>query len=196
MMNDKQIYILLTDTGTWFTKLIKCYTRKPYNHASIAFDEELEKVYSFGRKKRRNPFIGGFIKEDIQTGLFKQASGAIYSFTITNEQWNKMNAYVQEIQQEQDNYRYNLLGVFGILLQIPIKRRNAFFCSQFVATVLKKSNVIEYHKPPALITPHDLLSNEVFELVYKGKLKAYQKERLKSQVDQDFGEGREDIILF
>ena len=55
MMIEKKIYILLTDTGTLFTNLIKLYTKKPYNHASISFDSKLSEVYSFGRKTARKP---------------------------------------------------------------------------------------------------------------------------------------------
>lgn len=65
-MTEKQVYILLTNTGSLLTKLIKIYTKKPYNHASIAFDRNLSEVYSFGRKAARNPFIGGFVKDRIE----------------------------------------------------------------------------------------------------------------------------------
>lgn len=67
-MNDrtiKTIYVLLTDTGTLFTKIIRCFTNAPYNHVSIVLDEELNEIYSFGRKNLRNPFFGGFIREDV-----------------------------------------------------------------------------------------------------------------------------------
>ena len=64
-MTENKVYILLTDTGSLLTKLIKLYTKKPYNHASISFDFELSEVYSFGRKKVENPFHGGFVKEKI-----------------------------------------------------------------------------------------------------------------------------------
>lgn len=62
-MEEKKIYLLLTDTGTLFSKLIKCYTKKPYNHASIAFDGELSTVYSFGRKKPKNPFCADLFRK-------------------------------------------------------------------------------------------------------------------------------------
>ena len=85
-MTEKKIYILLTDTGTLFTKFIKLYTKKPYNHASISFDSELSEVYSFGRKTARNPFIGGFVKEDVNKGLFKEANCAVYALTVNEVQ--------------------------------------------------------------------------------------------------------------
>lgn len=48
MVEEGKIYLLLSDTGTVLTKLIKTYTKMPYNHASIAFDSKLREVYSFG----------------------------------------------------------------------------------------------------------------------------------------------------
>jgi hypothetical protein len=171
MMKDKQVYILLTDTGTIFTKLIKLYTKKPYNHASISFDSELSEVYSFGRKTERNPFVGGFVKEDVKEGIFKQADCAIYSFTVSESQMQKLKQYIQKIEKE--DYRYNFLGLFGFIVNKPIKRKKAFFCSQFVASVVKECNVISFDKSPSLITPNDLLKISKFELVYEGKLKAY-----------------------
>src|SRR3954453_12785465 len=137
MMGEKEIYLLLTDTGTILTRLIKSYTKKPYNHASIVFDTELVEVYSFGRKTAKNPYIGGFVREDIHSILFKQADCAIYSLTITNDEFQKMYQYIQEIAAQKEYYRYNFIGLFGVPFNKPIKRKNAFFCSQFVASVLK-----------------------------------------------------------
>jgi hypothetical protein len=175
MMIGKKVYILLTNTGSFLTKLIKLYTKKPYNHASIAFDHELSEVYSFGRKTARNPFIGGFVKEDVKAGLFKQADCAIYSFTVTEDQLKKMFYYLQEIEAQKRDYRYNFLGLFGVMFNKPIKRKKAFFCSQFVATVLKEGNIIHFEKPHSLITPHDFQKVSTFQFVYEGKLKDYQK---------------------
>src|SRR5699024_1233150 len=159
-----------------FTKLIKLYTKKPYNHASIAFDPDLSEVYSFGRKSARNPFAGGFVKEDITSDLFNQADCAIYSFTITDIQWQKMYQYIQNIEAQKKHYRYNCLGLFGFILNRPIKRKKAFFCSQFVASVLKECNIVDFGKPLSLIAPYDLQNVPDFQLVYQGELKDYHHE--------------------
>lgn len=170
---EKKVYLLLTNTGSFLTKLIKLYTKKPYNHASIAFDYVLTEVYSFGRKTAGNPFIGGFVKEDVRAGLFKQADCAIYSFTVTEVQMQKMYHYLQEIQAQKNHYRYNFLGLFGVMLNKPIDRKKAFFCSQFVATILKECNILQFEKPLSLIAPHDLQKVCKFQFVYEGKLKEY-----------------------
>jgi hypothetical protein len=173
MMAEKQVYILLTNTGSLLTKMIKLYTKKPYNHASIAFDHNLSEVYSFGRKTARNPFIGGFVKEDVGNGLFKQADCALYSITVSDDQIQKMKHNLQEIEARKKQYRYNFLGLFGVMLNKPLKRKNAFFCSQFVAFVLKESAIMDFEKPLALIAPHDLQCIPAVQLVYEGRLKAY-----------------------
>jgi len=172
-MTEKKVYLLLTDTGTFFTKLIKLYTKKPYNHASISFDSELSEVYSFGRKKVRNPFIGGFVKEDVKQGLFKQADCAVYSLTVTEVQLDNIKRYIKIMEEQKEYYRYNFLGLFGFIVNKPIKREKALFCSQFVASVLKECNIIDFEKPLSLITPNDLQEVSELKLVYEGKLKAY-----------------------
>ena len=177
-MIEKKIYILLTDTGTLFTNLIKLYTKKPYNHASISFDSELSEVYSFGRKTARNPFIGGFVKEDVDKGLFKEANCAVYALTVNEVQLQKMNHYIKEIEAQKGEYRYNLLGLLGFLFNKPIQRKKAFFCSQFVATVLKECNIIDFGKSPSLVAPNDLQKVSKCQLVYEGELKAYQNKAI------------------
>ncbi|WP_077324189.1 hypothetical protein [Virgibacillus siamensis] len=169
-MEKKEIYLLLTDTGTLFTKTIKLYTKNPFNHASIAFDGTLTELYSFGRKNIHNPFIGGFVKENIHDNLMREADCAIYSRSIPAEQCEKMINYIQKIKEQQDQYRYNLLGLFAIILRIRFNRENAFFCSQFIATVLAECGVTTFPKPPSLVTPHDLPQVAGFQLVYRGKL--------------------------
>jgi hypothetical protein len=173
MMVEKQMYLLLTNTGSFLTKLIKLYTKKPYNHASIAFDGQLTEVYSFGRKTIRNPFIGGFVREDVKAGLFKQADCVLYSITVTEEQIKKMHHILKEFEAQKKDYRYNFLGLFAVMFNIPIKRKKAFFCSQFVAFLLKESNIIDFDKPLPLITPHDLQRASKCQFIYEGKLKEY-----------------------
>ncbi|RDW16253.1 hypothetical protein [Oceanobacillus chungangensis] len=179
-MNKKKIYLLLTDTGTLFTRTIKLFTKKPYNHASIAFDSKLLETYSFGRKKPGNPFIGGFVKESVHTGLFEHARGAIFSCNVTEEQMEKLKQFMQQIESQKHCYKYNFIGLFALLLNKPITRGNAFFCSEFVATALHESSILHFSKPLSLITPHDLQQDDRFELIYEGPLTNLRVEPLRS----------------
>ncbi|MFD1851690.1 hypothetical protein [Oceanobacillus bengalensis] len=169
-MGERKIYILLSDTGTLFTRMIKLYTKKPYNHASISFDPYFTEVYSFGRKQPHNPFIGGFVREDIRDGLFTHARGAIYSCTATDEQIRYMLDYIKKIEAQKHLYRYNLLGLFFLTFNKRMDRKHAFFCSEFVATVLNKGNVVQFDKALSFVTPHDFHEVDTFQLEYQGDL--------------------------
>ena len=46
VMSTKNIYIILTDTGTLLSRMIKLYTKDELNHVSISFDDQLSEVYS------------------------------------------------------------------------------------------------------------------------------------------------------
>jgi hypothetical protein len=171
---DRKLYVLLTDTGTVLTKIIKLYTKKPHNHASIVIDEHFNKVYSFGRRNPRNPFFAGFVEENIRGGIFRNADCAIYCITITEKQFQTLIGKINEMEEHKEDYRYNLIGLIAVMLNMEIDRKNAFFCSHFVATILKESGIdIKNQKPLSLVTPDDIKESASLELIYEGKLSSY-----------------------
>lgn len=169
-MGERKVYILLSDTGTLFTRLIKLYTKHDHNHASISFDPTFTEVYSFGRKRPRNPFIGGFVKENIQNALFKNASCEIYSCTVTEEQYQRMRQFIDKVEYQKHLYKYNFLGLIAIVLNKQLNRDYAYFCSEFVGTVINKGNLVEFQKPLSFVSPHDLQQLKNFQLEFRGRL--------------------------
>lgn len=172
-----EVYVILTDTGSMLTKLIKMFTKDSYNHASIAFSKELDSPYSFGRKRANNPFIGGFVKENMTDKIFEDAPCAIYSRKVSELEYEQMLAFVQRIEKQQQEYKYNFIGLFGVLLNMQIKRRNAFFCSEFVTTIFNNGGIMVNSKPACLVKPNELIKGEGFQLVYEGQLDVYLKDR-------------------
>ncbi len=171
------VYILLTNTGTLFTKSIQSYTKAPYNHASISFNRELTEMYSFGRKNPNNPLNGGFVKEDIWTGTYSKypdTTCVIYELQVTPRQIERMKRVLQFFIKNEKKYMYNLLGILGITLHEPIEFSNSYFCSQFVAEVLNRSGIPLWDKLPALITPDDFRQHEQLRLLYEGRLFDYE----------------------
>jgi len=176
-MNSKvKLYILLTDTGTLLTRLIKLYTKAPFNHASIAFDHELKNLYSFGRKKPNNPLIAGFVKENIQSRLFRKAKCALYCLPLDKEVYEKVYEFVKTFEKNRHIYKYNLLGLLGVMAKIDVKRKNAYFCSQFVSYVLKQNGINIVDKPCVFTTPSDIGNSSLLKLLYTGKLCDYKPE--------------------
>jgi len=176
MSDNRSIYILLTNTGTLFTKVIQGYTKAPYNHASISFDRELTELYSFGRKQPNNPLNGGFVKEDLKTGTFSKypnTTCVIYELQVSEREIEKMKRVLHIFIRSDRKYLYNILGVIGIALKEPVEFSNSYFCSQFVAEILDRSGIKLWDKLPALVTPDDFRKSERLELIYEGKLSQY-----------------------
>lgn len=179
MAVEHSVFILLTNTGTLFTRVIQTYTKAPYNHASISFDRQLSELYSFGRKDPGNPLNGGFVQEDIKTGTFSkypETTCVLYELRVTVREVEKMRRVLHVFIRSRNKYLYNLLGVIGVALQEPVEFSNSYFCSQFVAEILQRSGIKLWNKLPALVTPDDLRKCGQLTLIYEGKLSEYEPE--------------------
>lgn len=173
MAMGKTIYIVLTNTGTLLSKTIGMYTKRDLNHASIAFDEQLTEMYSFGRKRRHNPFVGGFVREDTEERFFKVADCAIYSCQVSDEAYERMYRKVCYVERNKEQYKFNFIGLFGVACNKGITRERAYFCSQFVATVVKEGGLDMLPIEPNLVQPHHFTQSAYLTPVYEGGLQTY-----------------------
>lgn len=169
----RAVYIVLTDTGTYFTRLIRYFTEEPYNHASIAFDSELKEVYSFGRKHARIPWLGGFVMEDLTSTLFRKASCAVYRIDISEASYLQMRDHLSHMMLQRERYKYHLLGLLGVLFQKRIERENAYFCSHFVASLFERGGYPVVDKPAYWTTPADFAASIHAQCLFRGKLAHY-----------------------
>jgi hypothetical protein len=170
------IYVLLSDTGTIFTKLIKGFTGAPYNHASLVLDENLQEVFSFGRKKANNPIVAGFVREDMYEGTFRhfpKTRCALLRIAVSAEQRANLIRTVRDFEKNKHLYSYNLIGLFGVLLEMDLKPVHSYFCSQFVAESMTMSGIPVWKRPSTLVTPNDFLTHPQFQVVYEGPLYDY-----------------------
>lgn len=179
MAQEKTIYILLSHSGSFFSKAINIYTRDPYTHVSIAFDKDLNELYSFGRLKPYNPIVGGFVKEDIINGTFARFPNtkcALYSLKVDDIQYSRLKKELEKFKRDSYKYGYNFLGLFTAMFNYPMKRRYNYFCSQFVSEILLNSGINIVNKPPGLTSPMDIKQYEGLEFIYEGFLNTYTTE--------------------
>lgn len=172
----KLIYILFSDTGTLFSKTIRLYTRMPLNHTSIAFDPDLRELYSFGRKQPDNPFNGGFVKEFVRGSIIRNGQRtmcALYCCEVSLPVYERIRLRIQQMEQNCEQYRYNLLGLFGVLLNVSIEPEKSFFCSQFVAALFRDNGLPLSNKPLGLTKPIDLEHSALLRPLYRGDLREY-----------------------
>ena len=140
----KKIYIVLTHTGTTLSKIIKAYTKDEFSHVSIALDSELQEMYSFGRLHPYNPFWGGFVHEYIDKGTFKRfykTTTRIYSYEITEEQYENLKNNIKQIEVNKEDYKFNIIGLFAVSLNKKIDKEKSFYCAEFVKYVIEKANI-------------------------------------------------------
>ena len=64
-MEERAIHILLTRSGTWFSRLIHLATQDDYTHASIGLDGPAGPFYSFARKYEHFALPAGLVEEQV-----------------------------------------------------------------------------------------------------------------------------------
>ena len=171
----KNIYIVLTSTGTTLSKIIRLYTKDEFAHSSISLDKELQEMYSFGRLYAYNPFTGGFIHEYIDKGTFKRfykTTSEIYRIEVEDNKYDKLKEKIDEFKQNKEKYKFNVLGLFAIAIDKKVKKKNSFYCAEFVKYVLEEAGID--FKLPELVRPESFKNIENKETIYKGLLKEYK----------------------
>lgn len=172
----KKVYILLTYTGTVLSKVIRAYTSEEYAHVSISLDYNLTKLYSFGRLHPYNPFIGGFVHEKVNSGTFKRfknTKAELYSLEISDFEYNKIKRVIKRINKNKARYHFNIIGLFLAGLNIRVRRRNHFYCAEFVKYLFETSGTDLLL--PDVIKPNHFRHLEKSKLLYHGKLCDYPK---------------------
>lgn len=174
----EHIYIMLSATNSILSTAIGVVTKKKYNHISISFDKELDEVYSFGRLNPNNPFSGGFSREQVTSNFYLKAECQIYELEVTREQLKKIRAIIDQYDKNKHYYYYNLLGLVTAWLNIPWDRPDAYFCSEFVSTVLIESDVLDKSLIPSVTRPHDIINNLDLALYFEGHMWQYKLKNL------------------
>lgn len=172
----KNIFIILTQTGTLISKTIQFFTHDSYNHASLCLEDTFQKFYSFGRLKIHNPLSGGFLEENAFThvfGKFKNVPCMILKKEVSDKQFETMQDTIRTFTTEPKKYKYDYFNLVFAKTSITFMHHpNRYFCSGFVAYVLSSSGI---HIPNRIekIRPFEFTSLENVEVLYQGELKKW-----------------------
>lgn len=182
----EKIYIVLTYTGTVLSRIIKNYTKDEFSHVSISLDSELKQMYSFGRLKPYNPFVGGFVHEGIYHGTFKRFKNTVaevYSLEVTQQQYEKICKMIDFIKKSEQPYKFNIIGLLAVGFKKRVHIRHSFYCAEFIKYVLEHAK-INTKILPEMVKPEDFKKLDNLKLEYKGKLREYkiEKENLTNKI--------------
>ena len=172
---EKYVYVIVSQTGTILSRVLKLMTRAKYNHASIAFDPALKTMYSFGRLHAYNPFIAGLVRESLHHGTFhrfKNTDAIILTLAVDPKTHEQMLADVRAMYRDKKNYHYNYLGLCYAFFGVKKQYARTFYCSEFVEHMLKKYQLAAFD-PEAIIKPMDLCAIRGGRVIYRGRLQNF-----------------------
>jgi hypothetical protein len=174
--NEKKIYVMLSVADTITAKILRRITKAPYNHVSISLEDDLSVSYSFARRWKYYPWIGGFIRETPHTGVFgrfPQTKIVAIPFEVTDTQWAGIQARLMEMYAKRKRYHYDWIGLFLMLFHKRWKRKYHYFCSGFVKDLLVEFGVIKETELPHLVKPYDFFLTYGDRKIYEGRLRDF-----------------------
>lgn len=169
LMSERTIYILLTRSGTWFSRMIHLATRDNYTHASIGLDGPGGPFYSFARKYRYLALPAGLVEEHV-TLCRRTVPCCLYELKVSEDTYFRLRRQLRSMYAKREMYHYSLLGAFACYFNLSLQRRHHYFCSQFVSGLLENCGAVELPKPPTLLRPADLCQLEHLRPVHQGTL--------------------------
>lgn len=178
--DEYKIYIIISQTGTILSKLLKIITGAKYNHSSISLMDDLDTMYSFGRRCPYNPIWGGFVRESINYGTFKRfwnTDVVVMKIPVEKEVYLKMEEFLEKMYLEKNKYKYNYMGLFLAAIPICYTSENHYYCSEFVRDVLIRFQIVQEGEFSRIVKPIQFLENFEQQVIYSGKLRNFARER-------------------
>ena len=166
----KKIYILLTRFDDNGARIIRTLTGCNYTHASIGLEEDMNTFYSFVCK--------GFIVEKVTRYLKPERAPfqcELYSIEVCEKVYKRVKKLISSFVEKKKKFSYTKSGVAMCLFGIAHKKSLSYFCSQFVAEILKKSGASQLKKDSALYLPEDLTKLPGLSLSFRGNLLTLSK---------------------
>ena len=144
--------------------------RYRYNHVSLGFEEDMNTYYTFTYK--------GFTVENIIRRATKPDREPfpceLYEIEVPTHIYRDMQERVRTFVEHPDNYRYTKFGAaLRVFLNIPTRRERAYYCSQFVAEILKSSGAAKLERWAPYYLPHHLRALRETRFKFQGNLMEY-----------------------
>ncbi len=173
-----KIYLVISQTGTILSRIVKTVTGDRYNHVSIALDDRLENMYSFGRINPYNPVHGGFVRESRDSGTFRRFTDTecmVIEVSIETEKYRKITEELRRMYIMKDRYHYNYAGLVMAMFGKKRAKENCYYCSEFVYSILKKYGIDIEGGEKAVIKPINLAGVKGGRKIYEGRLQNFNR---------------------
>ncbi len=174
----KKVYLLLAQADTFISEAIRFVTKAPYNHAAIGVDDTLTYFWTFGRKLRFFPVVGGFIREKVKEGMYRhhpKTRCIICALEVTDDEYEEVCATIRHYLKHRKEYGYNHAALFGGLIDRAFYQHKRHTCAEFVATVLQGCGIYRFKKPLPLTRPDELMDIPGLTPIYEGLMSDFKE---------------------
>lgn len=163
-------------TNTIPSKLVKFFTRYEYSHVAISLDKNCYTTYSFGRRSLYNILNGGLSIQNKDGKFFKKFNKTkckIYEIEVTDEAYGKLESILNDMEQNIDSYKYDFLGIIPRFFNVPVRFKNKYVCSYFVAHILEKAEIYKFEQETCMVVPKHFENIKNMRQIYKGRYLSY-----------------------
>ena len=142
------IYVVFLVTNTNIGKLIRLFTRNQYSHVTIAFDDDLSKMYSFARYHINSPISGGFVIEQPDRYLSEDndVMVKICKIPVGEEEYKRIRYQISYFDENKEEMIYNTLNALLSLWKKRLDMKNTYTCLEFVTYLLRYPNFLNIHE--------------------------------------------------
>ena len=153
MENKYTLSVLFVNYEDFWSKVVYYVLGRGYGHASIGIDQngvdQNDEVYwSFNFK--------GFRREKPKKNEAIVSKSVCYKLSVTKEEYDKVVEMIEEFQSRRFEWKYNLAGLLLSRINIKRQKKDHYFCSEFVAEMLQRANIVEFNKNVAHYLPNRL----------------------------------------
>ena len=143
--------------GKWKEKIIRWWTKSPYSHAELIMPDNYTWISI-------SPLLTSTVSSRIKTDFDLQKWDFI-EFEITQEQHNVLMDFFDDTK----GCKYDWIGmIMSQLIPYSIKRKNKWYCSEWIAYALRIAGVINW-RSIKIYNRCDLSPGMLYNLVIEEK---------------------------
>ena len=115
---------------------------------TIAFDDDLSKMYSFARYHINSPISGGFVIEQPDRYLSddNDVMVKICKIPVGEEEYKRIRYQISYFDENKEEMIYNTLNALLSLWKKRLDMKNTYTCLEFVTYLLRYPNFLNIHE--------------------------------------------------
>lgn len=172
----KEIYLVITQTGSIVSRMLRRITGAEYNHVSVSLESDLHYMYSFGRRYAYFPWWGGFVRESTEFGTMKRFSdtmAVVLAISVSDDTYDKVGNELSAMLENKDEYYYDSIGLLLAGFKIIYKRKRHYYCSDFVRDLLVRFDIEGSELFEPIVQPVHFLDIPDGNVIYRGRLRDF-----------------------